>query len=169
MGSITGKNSLGEHFEVFRTITAKDNVLTPASHKAFAKGLAKEASSLLEGKSKRKHSDKVSLCSAEWHGFISNVGVGKTCLKVSKSLTVKTGLRLSINLCACLYCASMPRLFMKKGHISIAFKACKISNISKYSFKCALYHRIPSSRKMNFLVPYVSYKNCTVKMCGDYF
>jgi hypothetical protein len=71
--------------EELSTITASV-YLTHAGYKALAQGLVKKASSLLE--SKGKHSGKVSLCSAEWHGFISNVGEGKTCLKVSKSLTV---------------------------------------------------------------------------------
>jgi hypothetical protein len=85
---IMGSISSNEHLEVLRTITAKDNVhLTPASHKAFSQGLVKEASSFLEWKSKRKHSGKVSLCDAEWHGL--TLAKARHVSKSPKSLTME--------------------------------------------------------------------------------
>ncbi len=92
MGCITEKHNVQEQLEILRTITAKDNDhLTVQGYKSLALGLAKEAISFTENKQKEKQVGKVRGCNAEWHGFVSNSGVGKTSQKAIKKLVMEPG------------------------------------------------------------------------------
>jgi hypothetical protein len=70
-----------------RPLVAKDNVhLTAAGYKAMADGIFREAQNFGVTRSKGKHSlSRMQMVRvAEWHGFVSNQGVGKTSLKAAK-------------------------------------------------------------------------------------
>jgi hypothetical protein len=87
LGSLTSQSTVAEQLAALRSIVAKDNVhLTSAGYMALAEGIFREAQNVGVSRMKSKHSlsGKQLVRAAEWHAFVSNLGVGKTFLKAAK-------------------------------------------------------------------------------------
>jgi hypothetical protein len=87
LGSLTSKSTVAEQLAALRPLVAKDNVhLTTSGYKALAEAIFKEALNFGIVRSKGKHSlsGLQMVTGAEWHGFVSNQGVGRTSLKAAK-------------------------------------------------------------------------------------
>ena len=87
LGSLTHKNTVAEQLTSLKSLVSKDNVhLTAQGYKALAEGIFREALNFGSTRSKGKHSlSGLQLVRvAEWHGFVSNQGVGKVSLKAAK-------------------------------------------------------------------------------------
>jgi hypothetical protein len=84
LGTLTSKSTVSEQLAALRPLVAKDNGhLTAAGCKALADGIFREAQNFGVTRSKGKHSlmGMQTVRAAEWHGFVSNQGVGKTSLR----------------------------------------------------------------------------------------
>jgi heme oxygenase len=81
LGSITCNNTDSEQFEFLRKITSQDNVvhLTVEGYKNLSAGIYREAHAfgLAKTKGKNSLSGKHQVKTAEWRGFVSNLGIGK--------------------------------------------------------------------------------------------
>jgi hypothetical protein len=89
LGTLTSKSTISEQLASLRPLVARDNVhLTAIGYKALAEGIYREAQNFGISRSKGKHSlsGMQMVKAAEWHGFVSNQGVGKTSLKAAKRL-----------------------------------------------------------------------------------
>jgi len=87
LGILTSKSTVSEQLAALRPLVARDNVhLTALGYKALAEGIYREVKNFEVPKSKGKHSSSglQLVKAAEWHGFVSNQGVGKTSLKAAK-------------------------------------------------------------------------------------
>jgi hypothetical protein len=87
LGFLTSKSTVSEQLAALRPLVARDNVhLTALGYKALAEGIYREVKNFEVPKSKGKHSSTglQLVKAAEWHGFVSNQGVGKTSLKAAK-------------------------------------------------------------------------------------
>ncbi len=85
--TLTSKSTVSEQLAALRPLVARDNVhLTALGYKALAEGIYREVKNFEVPKSKGKHSiSGLQLVkAAEWHGFVSNQGVGRTSLKAAK-------------------------------------------------------------------------------------
>ncbi len=90
LGILTSKSTVSEQLAALRPLVARDNVhLTSLGYKALAEGIYRDVKSFEVPKSKGKHSitGHQLIKAAEWHGFVSNQGVGKTSLKAGKRLS----------------------------------------------------------------------------------
>jgi hypothetical protein len=101
LGTLTSKSTVSEQMDALRPLAARDNVhLTATGYKALAEGIYKEAQNFGISKSKGKHSlsGMQMVKAAEWHGFVSNQGVGKTSLKQRWASTLANGSKLDSDL-----------------------------------------------------------------------
>jgi hypothetical protein len=87
LGTLTHKSTVAEQLTSLKSLVARDNVhLTAQGYKALAEGIYREALNFGITRSKGKHSlsGLQMVRVAEWHGFVSNQGVGKVSLKAAK-------------------------------------------------------------------------------------
>ncbi len=87
LGTLTHKSTVAEQLTALKSLVDRDNVhLTAQGYKALAEGIFREALNFGVTRSKGKHSlfGLQMVRVAEWHGFVSNQGVGKVSLKAAK-------------------------------------------------------------------------------------
>jgi hypothetical protein len=87
LGTLTSNSTVSEQLAALKPLVESDNVhLTATGYKALAESIYREAQNFGVSRSKGKHSrlGMQMVNAAEWHGFVSNQGVGKTSLKAAK-------------------------------------------------------------------------------------